>query len=218
MRPKLSYANVVSTVCLFLLLAGGAAYAAGHLAKSSVGSKQLKENAVTGAKVKDQSLTGKDVNASTLGTVPDAVHAHRADTAGDADTLQGNGPGAFVRGNGTTIAARLDLNEFTEGTLMEVPGIGRVTVYCHVPTVQEVTFVNNSGGTLLFEESLDGTPNSFEAIADGGEHNQAPFGDHTTQIQVSTAGSPPTVATIELTETANGPKARTVYGQATVAK
>jgi hypothetical protein len=27
---KLSYANVVSTICLFLLLGGGAAYAAGH--------------------------------------------------------------------------------------------------------------------------------------------------------------------------------------------
>ena len=35
-RPRLSYANVVSTLCLFLLLGGGA-YAATKLAKNSVG-------------------------------------------------------------------------------------------------------------------------------------------------------------------------------------
>src|SRR6476660_4201793 len=81
MRPKLSYANVISTVCLFLLLGGGAAYAASHLGKNSVGSKQLRKNAVTGAKVKDQSLTGRDINASNLGTVPSATHATKAETA-----------------------------------------------------------------------------------------------------------------------------------------
>ena len=46
MRPRLTYSNVVSTLCLFLLLGGGAAYAASHLGKNSVGSKQLKKNAV----------------------------------------------------------------------------------------------------------------------------------------------------------------------------
>jgi hypothetical protein len=82
MRPKLTYSNVVSTICLFLLLGGGAAYAAGHFGKNSVGSKQLKKNAVTtvkikkeavtGAKVKKGTLTGKQINAATLGTVPSA--------------------------------------------------------------------------------------------------------------------------------------------------
>jgi hypothetical protein len=61
MRPKLTYANVMSTLCLFLLLGGGA-YAAGHLGKNTVGAKQLKKGAVTGAKVRDNSLTGTDIN------------------------------------------------------------------------------------------------------------------------------------------------------------
>jgi hypothetical protein len=61
MRPKLSYANVVSTLCLFLLLAGGAAYAASHLAKNSVGSKQLKKNSVTTAKIKNGAVTGPKI-------------------------------------------------------------------------------------------------------------------------------------------------------------
>jgi hypothetical protein len=125
-RPHLTYANVVSTICLFLLL-GGVAWAADtQLAKNSVGTPQLKNGAVTGAKVKDGSLTGADVKASTLGQVPSAAtagtatsashagtadtaghatsadtagHATSADTAGragDATTLDGLGPSAFV--------------------------------------------------------------------------------------------------------------------------
>jgi hypothetical protein len=39
---KLTYANVISTICLFLLLGGGAAFAASQLGKNSVGPKQLR--------------------------------------------------------------------------------------------------------------------------------------------------------------------------------
>jgi len=38
LRSKLTYANVISTLCLFLLLGGGAAMAAGQLARNSVSS------------------------------------------------------------------------------------------------------------------------------------------------------------------------------------
>src|SRR5262245_25792513 len=105
LRPRLSYANVVSTACLFVLL-GGAAYAAVELPKNSVGKKQLKKNAVTGIKVKDRSLTGSDLDLGTLGTVPRAASADsalRAGTAADAAALQGLGAGAFVHGNGSVI-------------------------------------------------------------------------------------------------------------------
>ncbi len=91
MRPKLTYANVMSTLCFFLLLGGGAAYAASHLGKNTVGTKQLKKgsvttakikkNAITGAKVKEQTLTGSDINLKKLGTVPSATHATSADSA-----------------------------------------------------------------------------------------------------------------------------------------
>lgn len=52
LRSKLTYSNVISTLCLFLLVGGGTAVAANHLGKNSVGSKQLKKNAVTAAKLK----------------------------------------------------------------------------------------------------------------------------------------------------------------------
>jgi hypothetical protein len=90
MRPKLTYANVMATIAVFIAL-GGASYAAINLPKNSVSAKQIKKNAVTtakikkeavtGAKVKKGTLTGVQVNASTLGTVPSATQAQSANIA-----------------------------------------------------------------------------------------------------------------------------------------
>lgn len=75
-RKRLTYANVMSTIAVFLMLGGGAAFAAVHLGKNTVGTKQLKKNAVSAAKVKngaingakvaDGSLTGADVADGSL--------------------------------------------------------------------------------------------------------------------------------------------------------
>ncbi len=75
-RKRLTYANVMSTIAVFLVLGGGAAFAATKLAKNSVGTKQIKKNAVSTAKVKnnaingakfaDGSLTGADVADGSL--------------------------------------------------------------------------------------------------------------------------------------------------------
>jgi hypothetical protein len=97
-RKRLTYANVMSSIAVFIIL-GGAAYAASQLPKNSVGTKQLKKNAVIGSKVKDGSLTGADINSATLGTVPSATsagHATSADTAnsaGNANTTDGRSLG-----------------------------------------------------------------------------------------------------------------------------
>lgn len=66
---KLTYANVMSTFCFFLLLGGGA-YAAFHLPEDSVKSKNIVDGQVKSADVKDNGLTGTDINESTLGPVP----------------------------------------------------------------------------------------------------------------------------------------------------
>jgi hypothetical protein len=72
---RLSYANVMSSIAVFLVLGGGTAFAATKLAANSVGPKQLKRNAVTGAKVRNRSLTGADIKPGTLGAVPSATSA-----------------------------------------------------------------------------------------------------------------------------------------------
>jgi len=85
LRARLTYANVMATIAVFIALAG-ASYAAIKLPKSSVGTRQLKKSAVTTAKIKNEAvtaakvrkgtLTGKEINASTLGTVPTAQLAN----------------------------------------------------------------------------------------------------------------------------------------------
>ncbi len=72
-RGKLTYANVVSTLCMFLLLGGGAALAAGKLGKDTIGTKQIKSNAITTAKIKDSAVTeaklaSNAVNSANLAT------------------------------------------------------------------------------------------------------------------------------------------------------
>ena len=64
-RARLTYPHIVSTLALFLAL-GGISYAAIQLPKNSVGTKQLRKNAVTGAKVKNASLLAKDFKAGQL--------------------------------------------------------------------------------------------------------------------------------------------------------
>ncbi len=56
LRPRLSYANVIATLALFLVLGGGAAFAATQLPKNSVGAKQLRKQAVTPSKLAKSTL------------------------------------------------------------------------------------------------------------------------------------------------------------------
>jgi hypothetical protein len=78
-RPKLTYANVVATLALFVAL-GGTSFAAFQLGKNSVKSKNiakeavrtsdLAKDAVVSAKVKDGSLLSKDFKAGQLPAGP----------------------------------------------------------------------------------------------------------------------------------------------------
>ncbi len=105
-RP--SPAMVIAMIALFISLTGSAWAAFGeegafrrhkkpHLAKNSVGTRQLKSksvrtgkianNAINSRKVRDNSLTGADINLRRLGVVPSAVSAG---SAGNANTVSGH--------------------------------------------------------------------------------------------------------------------------------
>jgi hypothetical protein len=92
-RSRLTYANVVSTLCLFIVLGGGA-WAAGKIDSGDVADNSLKSvdlkdgKGVKGADVAPDSLAGSAIDESALDQVPSAQ---------DAETLDGNFSGQFQR-------------------------------------------------------------------------------------------------------------------------
>lgn len=116
LRSHLTYSNVVSTLCLFLLL-GGVAYAAGQLAPNSVGTKQLKDGAVTLKKIdrKAQSQLRRGIDGPRAIAAPgpagakgDAGAPGQAGAAGPAGATVGALFGSGVDGD-ETIDSRVTL-------------------------------------------------------------------------------------------------------------
>jgi hypothetical protein len=112
-RKRLTYANVMSSIAVFLVLGGATAFAAkkigsneikgnsittGKIKKNAVTASKIKSNSITTAKIKDGAVTGAKVNLATLGTVPSAT---------TASTLAGQIP-FFIRlgyGGSQTVAS-----------------------------------------------------------------------------------------------------------------
>jgi hypothetical protein len=121
---------VTATLALFLALGGGA-YAAIHLPRNSVGTKQLKKGAVTAAKVRNGSLTGTQINASTLGTVPNATHAGAANSAtkaANASALQGHHASDFLA-VGATAANSKELGGSAAASFLGAPVVVRTKTF-----------------------------------------------------------------------------------------
>jgi len=66
LAPKLSYANVASTLALALALGGTSAWAANQLAPKSVGEKQLRPGAVTAEKIRKNAVTAPKIKAQAV--------------------------------------------------------------------------------------------------------------------------------------------------------
>jgi hypothetical protein len=133
----LTYANVVATLALFVAL-GGSSYAI-----SQIGSRQVKDRSLRGRDLHRDTVTGKEVRESSLGTVPSAQSAATASIAtaasqaANADQLGGQGPAAFEKSSriqfGRAPSSPPDIA--SENTLVEWPRLG----------VQIKTAANNGG-------------------------------------------------------------------------
>jgi hypothetical protein len=76
-RNRLTYANVMSSIAVFLVLGGATAFAAtkigsNQLKANSVLTGKIKKEAVTTGKIKKNAVTGAKVKESSLGMVPSA--------------------------------------------------------------------------------------------------------------------------------------------------
>jgi hypothetical protein len=130
--PRVTYANVVSTVALILALGAGGAYAAGK-----IGSKQIKDGSVQSVDIQDNGVTGADVDEHTLGPIPfaqtalnannadDATHADNASHADDSANLGGTTAAGYLRygapiPSGRTVAGALGYETASSSDYHEV--------------------------------------------------------------------------------------------------
>jgi hypothetical protein len=88
LRGKLTYANVMATIALFLALGGGTAWAATTLSSNSVGTPQLKNGSVTGEKVHQGSLLASDFKNGQLSAATTSAIA----AGGEAGATGPQGP------------------------------------------------------------------------------------------------------------------------------
>lgn len=169
-RQKITYANVVATLALFIAL-GGVSWAAVKLPKNSVGSAQIKKNAVaaseikknavagseiktnaiTSSDVKNNALTGSDINAGTLGKVPSAGNADRAASAGSVDTLAAVSKrvAPSFSGGSSQDDARQNASEVPLGSNGQVSIYGKCYVYSSTLYV-EVLQKSSADGALSY--------------------------------------------------------------------
>jgi hypothetical protein len=127
-RPRLTFANVVSFIAIFVAL-GGASYAATQLPKNSVGTSQLKNSAVTPAKLSSSAKSGfkgpngpkgpkgdqgpkgepgQNGSPETPQQVLEKVKQVDGEGSGlDAELLGGSNANAFVRAEGATFTPAL---------------------------------------------------------------------------------------------------------------
>jgi len=122
-RP--SHGTVVAYLALFVAI-GGSAYAANQLPSNSVGTKQLKNNAVKGPKVANGSLTAADINGpvSSARSATEAAHAANADHAGKADTAGDatHAANADAAGNADKLDGQ-DASNFVDAAEIQSPGL-----------------------------------------------------------------------------------------------
>jgi len=93
LRARLSFANVMSVIALFLSL-GGAGYAAGVVPFNSVGTAQLQNDAVNSSKVKNRTLKAVDFAHGQLKAGPRGA-AGAAGPAGPAGPTSTPDPALF---------------------------------------------------------------------------------------------------------------------------
>src|SRR5689334_13933817 len=127
-RRRPSAALVISIIALAFAI-GGTSYAALKLPTNSVGTRQIKKNAVTSAKVKDLSLKRQDfaVGALPVGPKGDTGPPGRDGTNGMNGTNGTNGSArAYARVNGSTLAFSHSKNV----TAVSRPVLAPAGAYC----------------------------------------------------------------------------------------
>jgi hypothetical protein len=138
LRRKLTYANVISTCCLFLLLGGGTAFAASQLGKESIGTKELKKEAVTPAKLSKASKRVLVGPAGPIGSQGPVGKEGAAGKEGPPGKEGPQGPGAVT------------IEDIATSTIEPVTTLDGVEIldYCNGTSIEIELDANASTNTL----------------------------------------------------------------------
>jgi hypothetical protein len=130
LRERLTFANVMSVIAVFIALGAGA-YAAVTLPKNSVGSKQIKDGKILGKDVAPDTLTGGNINEASLslpggGAAGATGPSGATGPAGPAGTTGRDG--AQGAAGQATAFARIDATGTLIGGAAESKGIAQTNV------------------------------------------------------------------------------------------
>lgn len=137
-RQRLTYANVVATLALFLALGGGAVWAAGK-----IGSKGLKANAVTAGKIKRNAVTNAKIRGNAVTTAKIKNGAVNFAKLAPGTSLLASATGGPVPANGATPVA--------------VP-LGGITTFTPAPGTATFLSVEARGANLARSGEKDCEP------------------------------------------------------------
>jgi hypothetical protein len=149
--PKLTYANVMSTIAVFCAIGGGSVAVAASLKKDSVGTKQIEKNAVKAPEIATNAVTSKEVAA---GAVTDAK---LGDVAIGTDDLE----------DGSVVTGKLADNAVT-GAKVNESSLGEVPLAAAAQEANNVlSAVVNADGTLAVS-TQPGTTSEKTGVFGGG--------------------------------------------------
>jgi hypothetical protein len=115
MLPKLTYANVVATLALFIAIGGASAFAASQLGKNTVGTKQLKNNAVSAAKIKNGAVTQAKISSAAQAALKGAtgLQGPKGEAGAPATKLFAvvSADGKLIRGSGVISTSQGETKE-----------------------------------------------------------------------------------------------------------
>ncbi len=196
---KLTYANVVATLALFVAL-GGVSYAALQLPKNSVGTKQLKKNAVTSQKIAKGAVTkaklGADAKAALRGVPgPKGDPGPMGDPGapGPSEALTASTPDeSLVDGGDPTQLASLALptgqwilfaHMSPEGTTGEAAAICYPTIDGAIGRTSRTQLaVNKRAGLTLIEPITLSAPSTVAVLCDVNSGTFTVYGEETTVV------------------------------------
>jgi hypothetical protein len=138
---RLTYANVVSTLALFVAVGGAGAFAAGQLAPGSVGEKQLRHGAVTAEKLRKNAVIAPKIMALAVKQGKLANGAVSAAKLGDGAVVAGKLASGAV-GTDSIAADAVTGAKVDESTMGQVPSAAEADFAAAAESANPVLFAH----------------------------------------------------------------------------